>query len=65
VVPVMRHRVEIELDDFGWEALNEEACRQGVSIQELLTHAAMYYLAGSDDDLAHRVPRAEPDSSMT
>jgi hypothetical protein len=39
------HSVTIELDEFGWHGLREEAERQGVSIEALVEHAAMYYLA--------------------
>jgi hypothetical protein len=39
-----RHPVTIELDDFGYESLQAEAKRQGVSLETLIEHAAMYYL---------------------
>lgn len=35
----------IQLDEFGHESLSEEAERQGVTIETLVKHAAMYYLA--------------------
>jgi hypothetical protein len=54
----MDRKVEIEFDEFGWEALTELARRQGVSIEELVRHAAMYYLADADRErFSHRVPR--------
>jgi hypothetical protein len=39
-----RHPVTIELDDFGYESLQAEAKRQGVTLETLVEHAAMYYL---------------------
>ena len=39
-----RHPVTIELDDFGYESLQAEADRQGVTLETLVEHAAMYYL---------------------
>ena len=44
-----KHRVEIEFDDFGWEKLTAEAARQATSVEELLTHAALYFLADVDE----------------
>jgi hypothetical protein len=38
----------IELSDFAWASLEEEADRQGVSVEDLLAHAAMYYLGDLD-----------------
>ena len=52
-------RVEIELDEFGWEALTAEAERQGVSLEELIYHAAMHYLAGDRTALSYKVPRSK------
>jgi hypothetical protein len=55
----VKHRVTVELDDFGYEALVDEARRQDVPIEELLAHAAMYYLADLDSGrIAARVLRA-------
>lgn len=44
----MSHNVTIELDDFGFEQLSRAAQRQGVSLEELLVHASMYYLSDLD-----------------
>ena len=53
----MASKIEVEFDEFGWEALNDEARRQGVTIEELIVYAAMYYLADTDRErLSHRVP---------
>ena len=57
----MASKVEVEFDEFGWEALTWQARRQRVSIEELLVHAAMYYLADADRlRLSHRVPSDRP-----
>jgi hypothetical protein len=40
-----RHWVTVEFEQFGWETLAAEAERQGVTVEELLVHAAMYYLS--------------------
>ena len=48
----------IELSDFAWSSISEEARRQGVPVEELLAHAAMYYLADLDSGrIAARVVR--------
>jgi hypothetical protein len=55
--------VTVTLTDFGWNALANEAERQGTSIEQLLAHAAMYYLADIDSGrLATRAPRFERSS---
>ena len=51
----MKRKVEIEFDAFGWEALTEEARSQGIAIEDLVTHAAMFYLARCEGDPARRV----------
>jgi hypothetical protein len=44
----LKRAVSLDFDEFGWTALQEEAERQGVSIEELLEHAALYYLSDLD-----------------
>ena len=52
----MASKVEVEFDEFGWEALTDEARRQGVTIEALVAYAAMYYLADADRErFSHRV----------
>lgn len=41
----MKHELTITFDDFGWEGLSSEAARQGIAVEELVLHAAMYYLS--------------------
>jgi hypothetical protein len=54
------HRATIELSDFAWTALSTEAERQDVPLEDLLTHAALYYLADLDSGrVAARVFRPE------
>jgi hypothetical protein len=53
----MPHTVEVAFDEFGFEALKREAELQGVTIEELVYHAAIYYLAGDRQKISHRVPR--------
>jgi hypothetical protein len=46
---IMKHKVEVEFDEFGWRAIKRAARRQGVEVEELLVHAAMFYLANVDE----------------
>ena len=41
-------RLRVELDDDTWEALAEEAERQGVPTEQLAIHALLYFLADID-----------------
>lgn len=60
------YRVEVEFQEFGWTALNEAAARQGVTLEELLQHAAMYYLVHAEPEpISHKIPVAEPEVSGT
>ena len=43
------HRVEVEFDDFGWSKLTAEAARQATTVEDLLIHAALYFLADIDE----------------
>jgi hypothetical protein len=55
-VPVKRN-LALRLDDFGWEALQHESTRLGVSEEELIGFAVMYYLADIDSGrIARRFP---------
>jgi hypothetical protein len=50
--------IEVRFSAFGWQALSEEARRAGVPIEDLVVHAAMYYLAVAPRGrFAHRVER--------
>jgi hypothetical protein len=43
-----RHSLTIEIEDFGYTELERAAREQGVSIEELVVHATMYFLADLD-----------------
>jgi hypothetical protein len=53
-IPVAELSLSLDLDDATWQALEEEAARQQVSVEALLEHAALYYLA---DLSSGRTPR--------
>jgi hypothetical protein len=40
-----RQTVEVRFGDFGWELVSDQARRAGVSVEVLVFHATMYYLA--------------------
>lgn len=51
----------LALDRFTWEALEQEAARQGVSVAELASFAVLYYLADGDSGrIARRLPPPRP-----
>jgi len=52
------HQLTVELDQFGWEMLERECARLGVSEHELVRFSLMYYLADLDSG---RVARNLPD----
>jgi hypothetical protein len=52
----LSHLVEVEFDEFGWELITAEAERQGVSVEDVVRHAALYFLADADSGrLATRI----------
>jgi hypothetical protein len=52
-------RVTLTLEGFAWETLDEEAAREGVTTDELITFAALYYLADVDSGrIARRITRS-------
>jgi hypothetical protein len=54
-------KLTLDLDTFAWEALTEESAQLGVSIEELASHALLYYLADRDSGrIARRLPKQEP-----
>jgi hypothetical protein len=52
--------VTLKLDGFAWEAIEEEAGREGVSVEELITFSALYYLADVDSGRISRRISASP-----
>jgi predicted DNA-binding ribbon-helix-helix protein len=57
-----KHKVEVEFEQFGWSALRRVARRQGVTVEELLVHAAMCYLADEDPGPMSRRVFVPPES---
>jgi hypothetical protein len=47
---IVGHVIEVEFDSFGWEQLQAESTRQGVSVEDVVRHAALYFLAERDED---------------
>ncbi len=53
--------LKLDLDAFAREALEAEATRLGVSVEELARFAVIYYLADSDSGrISRRPPPAPP-----
>jgi hypothetical protein len=51
--------VTLQIDGFAWETLAEQSAQMGVSVEELATHAIMYYVADLDSGrIARRIPAA-------
>jgi hypothetical protein len=48
----MKHRLTVEFDDFGFDQLDRAARAQGVPLETLVAHAAMYYLADLENGRA-------------
>jgi hypothetical protein len=42
------HSVEVNLEGFAWEALEQESQRSGVPVEDLVAFAVLYYLADLD-----------------
>ena len=40
--------ISLSLDAFTWEAIDEECARLGISVEELIRHAALYFMADAD-----------------
>jgi predicted DNA-binding ribbon-helix-helix protein len=46
--PPLGSTLDVRLDDATWEALSGEARHQAVTVEQLVLHAVMYYLADLD-----------------
>jgi hypothetical protein len=59
------HSVSVRLSGFAWEAIEQESARQGVSVEDLVAFAVMYYLADADSGrVARQISRSPyPDAS--
>jgi hypothetical protein len=53
------HSVTLRMGEFAWEAIEQESARQGVSVEEMLAFAVMYYLADADSGrIAREISRS-------
>ncbi len=58
------HSLQVRLEQFAWEAVTQESARLGVSVEELLRFAVMYYLADVDSGrIARRISAPQPPPS--
>jgi hypothetical protein len=49
----------LKLDEFAWGSLAEEAARDGLTVEELVGYAVLYYLADADSGrVARQVSRS-------
>lgn len=61
----------LRLERFAWETLDEEAAREGLTLEELITFSTLYYLADVDSKrISRRItrspyPRRDDDHSST
>lgn len=59
-----RRTLSVPLEGFAWEAIGEEAAREGMTVEELVGFAVLYYLADIDSGrIARQVarsPRPQP-----
>jgi hypothetical protein len=51
--------ITLTLEGFAWETLDEEAARERITTDELITFAVLYYLADVDSGrIARRITRS-------
>jgi hypothetical protein len=51
--------LSLKLDRFAWESIAEEAAREGLTVEELVGYAVLYYLADADSGrVARQVSRS-------
>ncbi len=49
----------LRLERFAWETLDEEAAREGLTLEELITFSTLYYLADVDSErISRRITRS-------
>lgn len=54
-----RRSLDLPLEDFAWEAIQEESARLGVSVEEFVSFAVLYYLADIDSGrVSRRITRS-------
>ncbi|MGA2319437.1 MAG: hypothetical protein ABSG95_01670 [Solirubrobacteraceae bacterium] len=53
------HALNLRLDGFTWETIEQESARLGVSAEDLIGFAVLYYLADVDSGrVARRITRS-------
>jgi hypothetical protein len=51
-----RRDVQVRLDEFAWQALEEESQRLGVPVEDFISFSVLYYLADVDSGrIARRI----------
>lgn len=51
--------LNLDLEQFAWEAIEEESTRLGVSVEEFVSFAVLYYLADIDSGrVSRRITRS-------
>jgi hypothetical protein len=52
-------RLTLSLEGFTWRTLDEEAAREGLTVEELITFSVLYYLADVDSErISRRISRS-------
>jgi hypothetical protein len=52
-------RLTLSLEGFAWQALDEEAAREGMTVEELVMFSVLYYLADVDSErISRRISRS-------
>ena len=55
----VKRSLALRLDEFAWEAIQHESTRLGVSEEELIAYAVLYYLADLDSGrISRRITRS-------
>jgi hypothetical protein len=62
---VAERGLNLRLEGFAWEAVEQESARLGVSVEELVAFAIMYYLADVDSGRIARQISRSPDSHLS
>lgn len=57
--------VEFALHGFAWTALRNEAEREGLTVEELVTFAVLYYLADIDSGRISRMVSRSPNLGLS
>ena len=52
--------LKLNFDGFAWEAIEEAAADDGLTVEELITFSVLYYLADSDSERIARRARCSP-----